>query len=59
MYSGAGFVGLGGGVTLAGVAFATTGAEGGGVVGLVGAVVAVLLGYRAWRVRRATTPKSG
>lgn len=59
VYNGAGLVGLAGGVTLGGVAFAAMGAQGGGVVGVVGALVTVLLGYRAWRVRRATSLESG
>jgi hypothetical protein len=59
VYTCAALLGLTGGVTLGGLAFATMGPHGGGVLGVVGAALTVLLSYRALRVRRATDPESG
>ena len=59
MYGGAGLVAVAGGVSVGGVAIATTGTPGGGVVVLLAGVVGVLLGYRAVRVRRAAEIESG
>jgi hypothetical protein len=54
VYGGPGLVALGGGVTIGGFAVLTTGTTGAGVVAMLVAVVAVLLSYRAARVRRAS-----
>jgi hypothetical protein len=58
VYTCAALLGLTSGVTLGGVALATMGPHGGGVLGVVGAALTVLLSYRALRVRRATDPES-
>ena len=50
---------LAGGITVGGVALATNGGSGTGVVGLLAVVISVLLGYRAQRVRRATRSEPG
>lgn len=59
MYASTALLGLSSGVTLGGVAIVAMGPHGGGLLGVVAAVFAVLLSHRALRVRRAAPPESG
>jgi hypothetical protein len=53
VYGGIGLCAVAGGVTVGGFAVVTTGSAGAGPVALIVVLAAILLSYRALRVRRA------